>query len=173
MQQRPGPVRPVLVGVDGSAHSMTAVARAAREARLRGLPLTVACVTRRRTAGPPLLAERLAEDAREIARGLVPGLAVAMSVRCGDPVETLVEMSGDHALLVVGRSGAHGARGGRTGTTTAALQRLTRCPLVVVDAEMRDFPLLRCTGPALAVPDHPTSRDATAPNPRESVPTGG
>lgn len=93
-----GHARPVLVGTDGSASATSAVAWAATEALRRGAPLGITCVIGRRPLGPPLLADAIVADARDLARSVAPGVAVRTAVHVGDPVEVLdpvVTVGGD------------------------------------------------------------------------------
>jgi nucleotide-binding universal stress UspA family protein len=143
------PARPVLVGVDGSAASMRAVAWAAVEARRRGRPLTIACVLEAR---PARLARSIVEDARDLAGAAAPGLAVRTAVRAGDPVEVLSGLGRECELLVVGHRGAHGHAGPGPGSTAESLARSASVTVAVVDLDEERFPLERCTGPALPAP---------------------
>lgn len=144
-------VRPVLAGADGSAASMVAVAWAAARARERGLPLTIACVTGHPSV-EPVPAWTVVEDARDLALAVAPGLDVRTVVRAGDPVEVLSGLGRDCAMLVVGRSGAHGHAGPGPGSTSESLARSAPVLVAVVEMDEDRFPLDRCTGPALPPP---------------------
>lgn len=146
-----GPVRPVLAGVDGSAASMLAVAWAAAQASRRGLPLTVAHVTGTRPVGPPL-ARSIVDDARDLARAVVPGLTVRTVVRAGDPVQVLTDLAQDCELLVVGHRGSDDHPGPGPGSTSESVARAAPVTVAVVGMDEDRFPLERCTGPALPPP---------------------
>ena len=145
------PVRPVLAGTDGSAASMLAVVWAAVQAGRRGLPLMIACVTGAPRSGPPH-AGSIVEDARDLARAVVPGLSVRTVVRGGDPVEVLCDLGRDCELLVVGHRGAHVHPGPGPGSTSEAVARNAPVTVAVVGMDEDRFPLERCTGPALPPP---------------------
>ncbi|MFR9802358.1 universal stress protein [Pseudonocardia sp. RS010] len=125
--------RPVIAGTDGSGGATRAVAWAAEEARLRGLPLQIACVLARRTAGPPLVAEDIVRRAAAVARINGPGVPVGTRVLHGRPDEVLARLAADAELLVVGHRG-----GGRAlptlGRTAARLVRAARPAVAVVRA---------------------------------------
>lgn len=144
--------RPVLVGADGSASSMSAVAWAAAEALRRDRPLTVVCVTGTRPLGPPLLADSIVADARDFARRVAPGVVVRTAVHVGDPVAVLGRIARDCALLVVGRHGRPRGDGHPPGGTAAALARSVPVPVVIIGFDEAAFPREGCTGPALPRP---------------------
>lgn len=93
----------IVVGVDGSPSSKVAVDWAAREALLRGIPLTV--VHAAPSAAARRRARRIVDEAIRVAQDrpkhdTPPQLSTA--VMPTDPVETLVEMSGRAEMVVVG-----------------------------------------------------------------------
>src|SRR5690242_1350468 len=129
-------VRPILVGVDGSASALAAVRWAAREAVLRRAPVRlvhafgwmpvhdaddpIQHVPAKRDA-----LRRAAEDTLAIAAAHVaevaPTVAVSREVITGDPAALLVTLSKDAQLAVIGHRGLGGFAGLLLGSVGAAL----------------------------------------------------
>jgi len=137
---------PVIVGVDGSPSSLTAVDVAAREARLRGTSLRVVHALGRPAAHlpsgaapwspadhglEPMVHGGLAR-AEERARAAEPGLEVTRSVVAGDALEVLEIESRSAALTVVGSRGRTGFTGLLLGSTAVHLAAHGHGPLMVV-----------------------------------------
>lgn len=124
---------PVVVGTDGSGGATRAVAWAADEARLRGLPLHVVCVVARSSSGPRPETDALLRRAAAIARINGGDRPVETRIAVGTPAHVLARLGADADLLVVGNRG-----GGRAlptlGTTAARLARAAPCALAVVRA---------------------------------------
>ncbi|MEU8649427.1 universal stress protein [Streptomyces sp. NPDC048737] len=137
---------PVIVGVDGSASGLGAVAVAAREAHLRGVPLRIVHAFGHggghlpggappwnpaghglgpMTHGAPARAE---ERAREVA----PDIEITRSVVAGEALEVLEIESRSASLAVVGSRGLGGFAGLLLGSTAVQLAAHGRCPLMVV-----------------------------------------
>jgi acyl-CoA dehydrogenase family member 9 len=136
----------IVVGVDGSAHSLRAVEWAAQEATARGCPLRIVHaflwplydVPLGPVAGGPLdtglqaAAERILSDAAEHARLTAPALDVSTDLPVCAPAAALIDASHDAAFVVVGHRGLGGFTGllvGSVGVQTAAH---AACPVVVV-----------------------------------------
>jgi nucleotide-binding universal stress UspA family protein len=145
----------VLVGVDGSRSSKRAVQWAAREARMRNVPLTLVHVVVTPSWGPapwllsnaplPLPAEedpaleksgrktiadaiKIAEDStRETGSPEING-ELFFSV----PVPTLVDLSKEARIIVVGRRGQHRLRGVLLGSVSTGLIHHAHCPVAVI-----------------------------------------
>ncbi|MFT4009467.1 MAG: universal stress protein [Nocardioidaceae bacterium] len=111
------PGRPVVVGIDGSDHSLDAVRWAAREAVALGIPLIIATATGDRGALTPtpwaesrLKASRVASR-RHVDRALTialadqPRLRAETLVRATAADDLLIELGGQAALLAVGSRG--------------------------------------------------------------------
>ncbi|MEU2744905.1 universal stress protein [Streptomyces collinus] len=148
--------RTVTVGLDGSPESRAAAEWAAREAKLRGLPLRLVHVWEpvpEPTAQAPLLgtetqahwSERSEKGAppaegwgripREAAEGLRlrhPGVHVAMEQISGRPVDVLAEAAKDAELLVLGSRGLSGIGGFLVGSVGMAVIARTETPVVLV-----------------------------------------
>lgn len=144
---RPGtPAGPVVVGVDGSPTSETAVGLAFEEASLRGAELVAVHTWVDYTAevfyGSPELyqVESDAIEVREqelLAEQLAgwqeryPDVAVRRVVSQDRPVRCLLEQAADAQLLVVGSRGRGGFTGMLLGSTSQALVYHAPCPLLV------------------------------------------
>ncbi|TLQ42429.1 universal stress protein [Streptomyces marianii] len=138
--------RNVTVGLDGSAESRTAAEWAAREAKLRGLPLRLVHVWEPvpepiAQAQAPLGAEKLRHWSeripRETAEGLRrrhPGLRVETEQVPGKPMDALPETAKDTELLVLGSRGLSGIGGFLVGSVGAAVIAHTGTPVVLVRA---------------------------------------
>jgi nucleotide-binding universal stress UspA family protein len=135
----------ILVGYDGSEESRYALRWAAREARLRKMPVTACHVWHWPFAMVPsgpeiletfrLMSEHTAESGAVIARGIAPGLTVRGSAVRGPVAETLLGLSGHAGMLVVGHRGNEGFDGLLVGSVAAQLAAHAYCPLVVVREE--------------------------------------
>jgi len=140
------PTGPVLVGVDGSPTSDRAVEfafaeAAARDAELVAVHTWWGPVSRRAGDMLPLVYdadEVHDEGARLLAeslagwRGRYPDVRIRRDVRRGRPDRTLVELSVDAALLVVGARGRGGFAGLRLGSVSQAVLNHARCPVAIV-----------------------------------------
>lgn len=119
----PGPT--VVVGVDGSEHSLEALAFAVAEAAARRWPLTVL-----HAGGAPddeVLATAVAR-----AEELDPSVDVTTQAPEDRASKALVQAAGPEGLVVVGARG-RGAIGTRLlGSTSATLARTASCPVVVL-----------------------------------------
>lgn len=130
----------VVVGVDGSASSLTAVAVAAREARLHGAGLRVvhACGGPVPWAGPPpqdgrrAWADRVVAEAVDRARAEAPGVETRHVVVAAEPVTVLEAQSRAALLVVIGSRGRGGLAGLLVGSTAVHLAAHGSCPVLVV-----------------------------------------
>ncbi|GAA3039319.1 universal stress protein [Streptomyces glomeratus] len=135
--------RPVTVGLDSSSESRAAAEWAAREARLRGLPLTLVHV---REPVPdvlmraPLLGTETRQDwiariPREAAEGLRlrhPGVEVTAEHRAGRPADVLAEVAEDAELLVLGSRALGGVGGFLLGSVSLAVVARAVRPVILV-----------------------------------------
>ncbi|MEU0216301.1 universal stress protein [Streptomyces sp. NPDC006265] len=135
--------RTVTVGLDGSPESRAAAEWAAREAKLRGLPLKLVHVWEpvpEPIAQASLLggetqahwSERIAREAAEGLRLRHPGVDVAMEQMSGRPTDALAEAAKDAELLVLGSRGLSGIGGFLVGSVGAAVIARTETPVVLV-----------------------------------------
>jgi nucleotide-binding universal stress UspA family protein len=136
---------PVLVGVDGSDHSLAALDFAADEALLRDSALRIVTVIHwpaHATGAPPERGPEidgtLMRDARSEADAAArraarrhPGLRVTTDVITGTPAGVLIEESDTAELLVVGPRGQGGFAGLVTGSAVTQVAMNARCPVVV------------------------------------------
>ncbi|MGI5452083.1 universal stress protein [Streptomyces sp. CA-249302] len=138
-------VRTVVAGLDGSAESRAAVEWAAREAQLRGLPLTIVHVWEPvpdPIAQAPLLgaetqqhwSERIPRESAEGVRLRHPGLQVTMEQPSGRPADVLAKTAEDAELLVLGSRGLSGVGGFLVGSVGLATIAHAMRPVVLVRA---------------------------------------
>lgn len=161
----------VVVGTDGSASSLDAVAAAAREAAWRDADLLLVHAfgwpeLHLRAGGSASLCtdrdmrdltEPLMTRAVERAEASAPGLTVRRHVEAGGALKVLVEQAHDAQLVVVGSRGSGAFTGLLVGSTGVELAAHARCPVLVV----RRHP--EATGPVLVgVDGSPAARDALA-----------
>jgi nucleotide-binding universal stress UspA family protein len=148
----PGPGRPVVVGVDGSARSDEAVRYAADVAAAARAPLTVVSAYRTLTseawaeAYPYLEAEgrpefdtaarrsaaTAASTGARTARDAYPGLDITERVVEGLPATVLANAADRAGLLVVGSRGHGGFTGLVLGSVSHALIHCAPCPVTVI-----------------------------------------
>ncbi|HEX6870620.1 MAG TPA: universal stress protein [Micromonosporaceae bacterium] len=138
----------IVVGVDGSEQSMTALRWAAEAATLSGqrlhllhgfvwpplaasygLPPEAWYDPRPRREAERIVAEMLAQ-----ARDLAVGVPVTGSVVDGSPAAVLIEASNQAATLVVGARGHGGFAGLLLGSVSSQVAVHAHCPVVVVPA---------------------------------------
>lgn len=171
---------PVLVGVDASAASLSAVRWAAKEAerRGRGLLLFHACVF---DGDPPrhgpfeeseLLLEHIYSWLRHavgIAKAEAPGVEVESTVHLGLAADLLIAASAEAPVLVLGSHGIGGLRGALIGSVALRVAAEAHCPVVVVrghadtsgpvvaglDPAVSDEPVLRFAAEAAESRDVP------------------
>ncbi|MGC0400495.1 nucleotide-binding universal stress UspA family protein [Streptomyces sp. SAI-126] len=135
--------RNVTVGLDGSPESRAAAEWAAREAKLRGLPLRLVHVWEplpEPMAQAPLLgaetqqhwSERIPRETAEGLRLRHPGVHVDREQISGRPMDALAETSKDAELLVLGSRGLSGIGGFLVGSVGMAVIAHTDTPVVLV-----------------------------------------
>jgi nucleotide-binding universal stress UspA family protein len=147
----------VVVGVDGSASSLAAVAAAAQEARWRGAGLRLVHAfiwpamhvqLGPSPLGPPEgglrnMVERMLTEAEERARTVAPEVDVFRAVVTGEPLTVLEAQSRAADLVVVGSRGMGSFVGLMVGSTAVHLAAHGRCPVLVVREQGED------TGPIM------------------------
>jgi nucleotide-binding universal stress UspA family protein len=136
----------IVVGVDGSEHSVDALRWAADEARLRGATLKVVA-----SFATPIMStgyEVAAPDPSDLAaasntmlgaaidtireEGVLDGVDVVTEALEGHAGEQLIRLSADADLLVVGARGHGGFLGLLMGSVTTYVVNHAVCPVVVV-----------------------------------------
>ncbi|KUL73672.1 MULTISPECIES: universal stress protein [unclassified Streptomyces] len=161
---------PVVVGVDGSPSSLTAVETAAREARAHGVALRVVHAFGRpparipaggrpwepaSAAGVPQLIDGTLGEAEQRAHAAAPGVQADHEVVVGDPVEVLEIESRTASMIVVGSRGLGRFGTLLVGSTAGQLAAHASCPVLVVRGDPRQ------AGPVLlAVDGSPAARGA-------------
>ncbi|RDH78161.1 universal stress protein [Mycolicibacterium moriokaense] len=141
----------IIVGVDGSPASRVAADWAARDAASRGVPLTIVHVLPRdfdTWIDIPLPSQYWADhersgkqvvaDARQVVSDAVPDadhLRVTAKVITGAPIPTLVDMSKDAEMLVVGCRGLGGVGRLLLGSVSTGLVHHSHCPVAVIHDE--------------------------------------
>ncbi len=137
--------RTIIVGLDGSPESRAAAEWAAREAKLRGLPVKVLHVWEpvpEPMAQAPLLGaethqywtEKIPRDAAEGLRLRHPGVEVIAEHLAGRPSEMLCEAAKGAELLVLGSRGLSGIGGFLVGSVGLAVVAHAECPVILVRA---------------------------------------
>ncbi|MFD8530017.1 universal stress protein [Streptosporangium canum] len=136
---------PIVVGVDGSASSLQAVAWAAREAALRGAPLRIVYVALRWAYDVPLVPQpahwgpdmeaasrQLLRQAAERARADAPAVTVTTEILDGAAAEAIAAAARSAQLAVVGSRGRGGFAGLLLGSVSGDLAARSPCPVVIV-----------------------------------------
>ena len=136
----------IVVGVDGSPQSRTALKWAAAEALDHGAGLVVLNVWEHTLPPPsgsvsvseryvPDPSQRTAEDLVQVIKeelGEDPPVVVEPHVKQGNPAKVLIDQSADADLLVVGTRGHGGFRGLVLGSVSQHVAAYATCPVVVV-----------------------------------------
>lgn len=140
---------PIVVGIDGSAHSRAAAERAFWIARGRGAPLVAVItwyleVVDGMVVTTPGTEAYAAVEARYSAlmetvlgplRERYPDVTVDARVVRGKPAPSLVEQSEGADLLVLGTRGRGGFRGMLLGSVSQKAMETAPCPVMIVRAE--------------------------------------
>jgi len=149
---------PVVVGVDHSRLSRTAVRLAAREAALRSRPLRIVHAfnwvgdpSAARDEQPRRTSEQLIDLAVALAIEAQPGIATTAALIEGPVVTTLLRESGSAALLVVGDGGPTDDTSVLADATSVKLAARAGCSVLVA----RESP--PAAGPVLVGVDDSTS----------------
>lgn len=137
----------IIVGVDGSEHSLTAVSWAAATARCHGLPLRVVYAIptwlydlKHEDAGDEIsdwlydLDEDVVERAVAAARRVDPRLRVTAALVPGGAAGALIEVSKRAEMIVLAGRGRGEAAGLLLGSVTLQAVSHAACPVVVVRA---------------------------------------
>jgi nucleotide-binding universal stress UspA family protein len=141
-----GAWKTIVVGVDGSPNSRTALTWAAAEAADHGADLVVINVwehTLLPPAGSVSVSERyVADPSQRTSEDLVnvikeelgenPPVLVQPQVKQGNPAKVLIDQSENADLLVVGTRGHGGFRGLVLGSVSQHVAAYANCPVTVV-----------------------------------------
>lgn len=175
----------VMVGVDGSSSSRRAVQWAAHEAAMRNVPLTVVHVVVTPSWGPapwllsnaplPVPAEedpaleksgrKIIADAIKIAEGSTRGIGrpeINSDLFFSVPVPTLVDLSKEAQMVVVGRRGQHRLRGVLLGSVSTGLIHHAHCPVAVISDVAPTRPKDSMRRVVVGIDGSPASELATA-----------
>ncbi|MFI0355277.1 universal stress protein [Actinomadura sp. 9N407] len=131
--------KPVVVGTDGSEHAGRAVAWAADEAALRGLPLRIVHsvdMPGRMTQDMEVVLSEAGQGVLDEARREVlarqPSVQVTTEVLSGAMSQALREQAGDAFEIVLGHRGRGGFRGLLLGSTARRVAGRVAGPVVIV-----------------------------------------
>jgi len=141
-----GKWKTILVGVDGSTGSRTALTWAAAEAADHGADLVVLTVWERALLPPmgsgevpdhgvPDPSQTATEDLTKVIReelGDEPPVLVQPRAKQGNAAKVLIEESADADLLVVGSRGHGGFRGLVLGSVSQHVAAYAKCPVAVI-----------------------------------------
>jgi nucleotide-binding universal stress UspA family protein len=138
-------VRPVVVGVDGSATALQAVRCAAERANRDGLPLRLVHAYQLPLGFPSGVTEeesvlnilrregsRWLGEARDLATTVVPGLDVDTELAAMPATTGLVRESENASMLVVGNRGHQPVTSVLVGSTALAVASHAHCPVMLV-----------------------------------------
>ncbi len=139
------PVKPIVVGYDGSDGSRLAVLWAARHTVATGRSLVVVhCwvwpfftqdlgpVTNVEDSGLRHAAEKTAAEGLDLAQQAEPTLDVSVRLVVGFPSEVLTRLSVEASLLVTGTRGLGGFAGLLIGSVSLHLAAASSCPVAVI-----------------------------------------
>ncbi|KMV18847.1 universal stress protein [Mycobacterium heckeshornense] len=172
----------VVVGVDGSSPSRTAAQWAAGEAAMRNIPLTLVHVIFAQARGPALpgkpappaaepnphekaVGQKIIADAVNVLEGSPPAAArprVDGKVLVGPPVLTLVNLSKQAQLVVVGCRGQSMLDRVLLGSVSTGLVHHAHCPIAVIHGDALFTPQLSKLPVVVGIDGSPTSELATA-----------
>ncbi len=146
----------IVVGVDGSAASNAAVCWAAREAAMRHVRLTLVHMVNAAVPTWPEMplapgiavwqeedGRQVLEQAVKIADGVLstdPRIAIKSELRCSPPVPTLVDLSEEAEMVVVGSYGRGAVGRVLLGSVSSGVVRRASCPVAVIRDEDPSMP---------------------------------
>lgn len=165
----------VVVAVDGSPASNTAVRWAANTAMKRDVPLRLASsytmpqfLYAEGMVPPQELYDDLQREtlqkidaAREVALEVAPDLRIGHALAEGSPIDMLLEMSRDAAMIVMGSRGLGGLSGMVLGSVSNAVVSHAHCPVVVVREDNNVTPETKYGPVVVGVDGSEVSRRAT------------
>jgi nucleotide-binding universal stress UspA family protein len=173
----PATHRRVVVGVDGSPPSKVAVDWAARDAAMRKIPLTVVNVLYPPTAGhTPMVStfyrQWLKDEGRKVLTDAlrtvedstkqIGPLDVSGELMTGPPVPTLVDVSKDAEMLVVGSHGRGAMDRILLGSVSTGLVHHAHCPVAVIHDHDPLMPPPSQAPVLVGIDGSPASESATA-----------
>lgn len=164
----------LVVGVDGSSASNAAVIWAARDAAMRNAPLTLVHMLSTYVPTFPQIplpggvavwqeedGRLVLEEAAKLARDSAGGaIAVTTELKSSPPIPTLVQLSEDADMVVVGSHGRGAVGRVLLGSVSSGVLRGAACPVAIVPDEEQD---VRDDAPVLVgIDGSPASEVATA-----------
>ncbi len=165
----------ILVAVDGSACAKVAVDWAARSAAQRNVPLRLVHVV---TPGmllwpevgiPPGYAQweeelghEILQKAERVAEDAAPGVEVRTEQIDGPSVTTLIDLSKEASMIVVGSHGRGGLARTILGSVSSSLVRHAHCPVAVIRDEDLTAPTPARAPVVVGIDGSPASERATA-----------
>ncbi|EID14173.1 hypothetical protein MXEN_09314 [Mycobacterium xenopi RIVM700367] len=172
----------IIVGVDGSHLSKTAVRWAALEAVMRNIPLTLVHVIFAQPWGPTLLGQSAApvvepnQHEQEVGRKIIADAIrfvedsgdagdlpqIASEVLVGPPVQILVNLSKKAELVVVGCRGQGMLDRILLGSVSTGLVHHAHCPVAVIHGDALLSPRLSTLPVVVGIDGSPASEMATA-----------
>ncbi|WGI36031.1 universal stress protein (plasmid) [Mycolicibacterium aubagnense] len=173
----PATHRGIVVGVDGSPASNVAVDWAARDAAMRKIPLTVVNVLYPPTAGhTPMVStfyrQWLKDEGRKVLTDAlrtvedstkqIGPLDVSGELMSGPPVPTLVDVSKDAEMLVVGSHGRGAVDRILLGSVSTGLVHHAHCPVAVIRSQDPLVPDPAQAPVLVGIDGSPASESATA-----------
>lgn len=129
---------PILVGVDGSASSVQAVALAFEEARMRARPLVAVHVVDDDAALGRAGSADILQAAVDTCRPDYPDVELYSSVVVGDPSAELIRRAGSAQLVVVGNRGRGGVARALLGSVSSAVVASVDGPVLVARESVPD-----------------------------------
>lgn len=136
----------ILVGVDGSGHSLRALDWAMREAAIRNAPLTVITVSQAMAGywgvvqypGDDTLAAKAGQAVTEAVEKAQAGLgdarpaSIAVQALSGLPAEAILAAAKDADMIVLGSRGAGGFVRLLLGSVSTQVAHHAHCPVVII-----------------------------------------
>ncbi|RNI21131.1 universal stress protein [Flexivirga caeni] len=130
----------IVVGVDGSQHSLAALAWSLQHAHLLGWPVRAVYAWQMPMIAVPgafdpgqMQDAAAAELVRNVSRiAPTPSVPIELSTAQGDPTESLIAACADAQLLVVGTRGRSPFRGLLLGSVSQGCAAGAPCPVVTV-----------------------------------------
>jgi len=167
----------IVVGVDGSATSHAAVFWAARDAAMRNVPLTLIHALNTFAPTFPQIpmptgasvwqeddGRKALEQAVKIAEDAVPKerkIAITSDVKFSPPVPTLIEMSEEAEMVVVGSNGRGAVARVVLGSVSSGVVHRAKCPVAVIHEDAAFLPHSHQAPVLVGIDGSPASELAT------------
>jgi nucleotide-binding universal stress UspA family protein len=168
----------IVVGVDGSGASNAAICWAARDAAMRKVPLKLVHTYSAYVPTFPQIplpagvsvwqaddGQQVLEQAVKVAEDAVKGnehIEISSEMRCSPPVPTLVDLSDEAEMVVVGSNGRGAVGRVLLGSVSSGVVRHAKCPVAVIRDEDPLMPHPQQAPVLLGIDGSPASELATA-----------